>query len=76
MYSNVLKSFTKDWEAMVLRVAEKERQQDRVEEEREMVQQRAWEQKLIQQQSTALTKINNDFLDGLKGLLQEYKLMK
>ncbi|XP_054276035.1 uncharacterized protein LOC128995147 [Macrosteles quadrilineatus] len=76
MYSNVLKNFTKDWEAMVLRVSDKEREQDHAEEQRELAQQQAWEKRLIQRQSAALTQINNDFLNGLRELLQEYKARK
>ncbi|XP_054258255.1 uncharacterized protein LOC128983113 isoform X3 [Macrosteles quadrilineatus] len=72
-YSNALKNFTKEWELMMIRVAEKEREQDRLEKEKEKMEQRRWEERLIEAQSEAMTKANSEFLSGLKGLFDELK---
>ncbi|XP_054287510.1 uncharacterized protein LOC129003241 [Macrosteles quadrilineatus] len=68
--TSALESFTRNWQTMVLRVAEQEAEQNKIEKEKELLEQREWEEKLIEKQCAAMTRTNQEFLVGLKDIFQ------
>ncbi|XP_054278127.1 uncharacterized protein LOC128996708 [Macrosteles quadrilineatus] len=62
-----------DWFSKVITKSEKNWEDDRRQREQELTDLRQWEQRLVEKQRAVLSKANEDFLKGLKGLVEMFK---